>query len=123
MPSLKKYYCNDKTERFRLFVREKDWSPNIFTKATATIPTLQIESASYQIKRLIDNEIVIPFGTSSTNHTIMSYDSQGNYFDLDLSMLESGYTYTIGYTFYEDSIGSYVEQPYTFNLRVDKDEY
>ena len=53
----------------------------------------------------------------------MSYDSQGNYFDLDLSMLESGYTYTIGYTFYEDSIGSYVEQPYTFNLRVDKDEY
>ena len=123
MPSLKKYYCNDKTERFRLFVREKDWSPNIFTKATLKIPTLQIESASYQIKRLIDNEIVIPFGTSSTNHTLMSYDSEGNYFDLDLSMLESGYTYTIGYTFYEDSIGSYVEQPYTFNLRVDKDEY
>lgn len=123
MPNLKSSYSNQQTERFRLYVRYKNWSPNIYTKATSKLDTLLIESASYQIVRKSDNKVVISYGTSSTNHTVLSYDVSGNYFDLDLSMLEAGYTYGISYSFYEDSIGSYTEQPYTFNIRVDKDEY
>jgi hypothetical protein len=123
MPKLKVLYPDSTTERFRLYVRHKNWSPNIYTVAQSTPETLLIESASYQVKRLIDNRIVIPFGTGSDNHTMLSYDSEGNYFDLDMSMFESGYTYGICYAFYEDSVGSYIEQPYTFKIRVEKDEY
>ncbi len=123
MPYLKSKYLNDQTERLRLYVRHKNWSPNIYNKAKSTPDTLMIESASYQIKRLSDNKVVIPYGTSSTYHTVLSYDVSGNYFDLDMSMLEAGYTYGINYSFYEDSIGSFIEQPYTFNIRVDKNEY
>lgn len=123
MPNLKSIYPNEGTERFRLYVRDKNWSPNIFTKATSKLDSVLIESASYQIKRLIDNRVVIPYGTSSTNHTILSYDVSGNYFDLDMSMFEEGYTYGISYSFYKDSIGSYVQQPYIFKIRVEKDEY
>ena len=49
---------------------------------------------------------------------------QGNEdeFDLDLSMLEPGYTYGIKYSFYEDSVSSYREQPYLFKIRVEKNE-
>ena len=74
--------------------------------------------------------VVIPYGTSSTNtqgisfgETLMSYDSQGNYFDLDMGLLEPGYNYAVNFSFYEDSIGSYVEQPQTFKIRVVKNEY
>ena len=99
--------------------------PNIFTKAQATPQTLIIESASFQITRVIDQKVIIPYGTGSNdnNYSMLSYDVSGNYFDLDLSMLESGYTYAFQYSFYEDSVSSYREQPYLFKFRVEKDEY
>lgn len=118
MPGLKKYYDSDTTERFRLYVRNKNWSPNIYNKAKSTPETLLIESASYQITRLSDDRIVIPYGTGSENHTVLSYDNGGNYFDLDMSMLEAGYSYGIRYTFYEDSVNSYREQPHIFKFKV-----
>ena len=120
MPGLKASYARETTERFRLYVRNKNWSPNIYNKAKSTPETLLIQSASYQIIRLSDHKVVIPFGTGSLNHTLLSYDSAGNYFDLDINLLETGYSYGIKYTFYEDSVSSYREQPYVFKFRVDE---
>jgi hypothetical protein len=125
MPYLKESYSDTETERFRLYVRDKNWTPNIYTKAQATPQTLIIESASYQVTRTVDQKIVIPYGTGSSdnNYSMLSYDVSGNYFNLDLSMLEAGYTYAFQYSFYEDSVSSYREQPYLFKFRVEKDEY
>ncbi len=119
MPNLKSSYSTDETERLRLYVRNKNWSPNIYNKAQSTPETLLIESASYQIVRLSDHRIVIPFGTGSENHTLLSYDNVGNYFDIDMGLFESGYSYGIKYSFYEDSVASYREQPYLFKFKID----
>ena len=121
--NLKPKYPRGQTERFRLYVREKNWSPNIYTTAKSTPENLLIESASYQITRASDKKIVIPYGTGSTAETMLSYDSDGNYFDLDMDLLEEGYTYELKLSFYEDSLSSYREQPYTFKIRVEQDEY
>ena len=121
--NLKPKYTRGQTERFRLYVREKNWSPNIYTTAKSEPENLLIESASYQITRASDKKIVIPYGTGSTGETILSYDSDGNYFDLDMDLLEEGYTYELKLSFYEDSLSSYREQPYTFKIRVEQDEY
>ena len=77
------------------------------------------------IKDYVDQMIVIPHGTGSKgkNSTMLSYDVSGNYFDLDLSLLEPGYTYGLRFSFYEDSVSSYRQQPYLFKIRVEKDEY
>jgi hypothetical protein len=123
IPNLKQQYNKRQIERFRLFVREKNWSPNIYSKVVASPETILINSASYQLTRIADDQIVINYGTSSTNHTMLSYDVSGNYFDLDMKMLEPGYTYGLKFSFYEDSIGSYTEQPHTFTFRVVEDEY
>lgn len=121
--NLKPKYTRGQTERFRLYVREKNWSPNIYTVAKTTPPNKLIESASYQICRAPDKKIVIPYGTGSTAETMLSYDSDGNYFDLDMDLLEEGYTYELKLSFYEDSLSSYREQPYTFKIRVEQNEY
>lgn len=121
--NLKNKYTRGQTERFRLYVREKNWSPNIHTVAKATPENTLIESASYQITRAQDKKIVIPYGTGSSAETVLSYDSDGNYFDLDMDLLEAGYTYELKLSFYEDSLSSYREQPYTFKIRVEQDEY
>ena len=51
----------------------------------------------------------------------MSYDSEGNYFDLDMSMLEPGYMYGLKFAFYNDAVGDYQEQKGIFKFRVEED--
>ena len=123
MPTLKTEYYRNQTERFRIYAREKDWSPTIYTKATSVPETIVFESASYEIFRATDDKIVIAYGTGSDNYSLLSYDVSGNYFDLDMSMLEPGYSYGIRYSIYEDSVQSYTEQPYIFKFRVNKYDY
>ena len=79
-----------------------------------------IHIASHDQFRVVDELDVIPYGTGSDLHTAMSYDLSGNYFDLDMSMLESGYMYAIKFTYYNNSIGDWVEQPEIFKFRVEK---
>tara|TARA_R100000008_G_scaffold60697_1_gene38143 strand:- start:1 stop:1536 length:1536 start_codon:yes stop_codon:yes gene_type:complete len=118
--NLRKTYLPTETARFRFFVRSKDWSPTVYTVATANNPTDIITSASYNIRRVIDNYNAVPYGTGSDLSTYMSYDKQGNYFDLDMGLLASGYMYEINLSYYNDSIGAWQEQPQTFKFRVEE---
>ena len=117
--NLKNVYRGDETARFRVYTRQKDWSPTIYTKATAQAEVNIVESGSYEIYRVVDDLKVIPYGTGSTLHTQMSFDAAGSYFDLDMEMLEKGYMYGIKLAFYNNSVGSWVEQPETFKFRVE----
>ena len=65
----------------------------------------------------MDGLEVIPYGTS-IKYTSLSYDMQGNYFDLNMNMLEPGFQYGIKLSFYDPHTDSYLEQPYTFKFRV-----
>ena len=82
-----------------------------------SIPSVLIESASYQVRRSIDNYVVVPYGTGSTMHTGLSYDVSGNYFDLDTTYLETGYLYEVQYSFYDEDNG-WQEQSNRFKFRV-----
>ena len=121
MPSLRKEYRKNQTHRLNLYVREKNWSPNIHTLAVrSSIPSLTIPSGSYQLRRCIDDYIVVPYGTGSATepaYTALSHDVSGNYFDLDTTYLEAGYLYDVQYSFYDEENG-WEEQPYRFKFRV-----
>ena len=121
MPSLRKEYRKNQTHRLNLYVREKNWSPNIHTLATrSSIPSITIPSASFQLRRCIDNHIVIAYGTGSDSDpafTSLSYDVSGNYFNLDTTNLETGYLYDVQYSFYDEENG-WEEQPHRFKFRV-----
>ena len=117
--NLKKSYSIQDTARFRFFVRDRNWSPTLYTVATANNPTDIIESASFSIHRVTDNLAVIPYGTGSDLSTYLSYDKEGNFFDLDMSLLEKDYMYEIRLSYYNDSIGDWQEQPQTFKFRVE----
>jgi len=121
--NMKKFYSNQETARFRLYTRPRGWSPTIYTKASSTPENVIVPSASYEIFRIVDNYKIIPFGTGSTIHTGLSYDMSGNYFDLDISMLEKDYSYGIRLAFYNDSFSNWQVQPYEFKFKVRKDEY
>ena len=120
--NVKPVYSPDDTARFRLFVREKNWNPNIYTRAVASPQTLTIPSASYKVIRIADSYEVISYGTASTpDYTELSYDVSGNYFNLDMSLLQPGYMYGIKLAFYDDAVLDYREQKPIFKFRVEED--
>ncbi len=123
IPNLNKEYRNKDKARFKLYVRPKNWSPTIYTVATATPETTVIHSASYEICRSIDDFKVIPHDTGSNLTTRLSYNVSGNYFDLDMSCFEPGYDYDIKFAFYDEYLASWNHQPYEFKFKVRKDEY
>mgnify|MGYP003117053199 FL=1 len=122
-----KYYTNE-NPTFRLYIREKNWCPTVYTRATDTAVGETIEDGYYKILRVADNAEILPFGTGSAtspqtdgsagSYTRMSYDVSGSYFDYDMSLLEPGYMYGLKLAYFIN--GSYVEQPQTFKFRVEE---
>ena len=112
------YSRKEKTTRFRVYVREKDWNPNIYTKASADIATSIVEDGYYKVYRTVDEFEVVAYGTGSANHTRLSYDVSGSYFDFPVDILESGYMYAFKFL-YKMPDGNYREQPEIFKFRVD----
>jgi hypothetical protein len=102
--NLKNSYKTNEQTRFNLFAREKEWSPNLYHISSKYLENVIIEEIFYKIIRIQDNFEVIPYGTGAFEHTRMSFDDTGNYFDLDMSLLEPGYSYGIklGYKFGDD---------------------
>jgi len=121
--NLQNYYNKYQTARFNLYVRPKNWSPNIYTVARSKPDNTIIPSGAFEIYRVTDNYKVVPFGTGSDYHTSLSYDVSGNYFELDLNMLEDGYDYGIRLAYYDDYLSSWQRQENEFRFKVRKDEY
>ncbi len=117
--NLKSKYSSKETGRFRVFARPRNFSPTIYTVASTDIQKTIIPSASFEVRRSIDNEVVIQNSTgSATQHTHLSYDNSGSYFDLDMSLLEPGYMYAVKLFFYSSQ--GWREQEEEFNFRVEK---
>ena len=112
-------YRSDETARFNLYVRDKNWSPTIYTVANTTATSTTIHSASYKVYRILDSYEAVPYGTGSEKHTVLSYDISGNYFDFDMNLLDPGYMYGFKLAFYDAALTSWVEQPYVFKFRVE----
>ena len=121
--NLQNEYAKNENARFNLFVRNKFWSPTIYTKAKETPEHSPIMSASYRVFRTFDALEVIPYNTGSDFATGLSYDVSGNYFELDMSNLEPGYEYGFKFAFYDEEINSWNEQNKIFKFRVLDYEY
>ena len=116
--NLKSSYSSEEQARFRVYTRNKSWSPNIYTVATNTAPVDTVRDAYYKISRVSDDMTVIPYSTGSTpSYSSVSYDISGSFFDLDMSILEPNYLYEISFL-YKDGI-DYIEQKEKFKFRVD----
>jgi len=125
--NLKPSYKTHEKPRLRVFSRDRNWNPNIYTKAVSTLKPSIVEDAYYKVARIIDNEVGITYGTSSLSpsvatssldYTRLSYDTSGSYFELDMALLEKDYSYEIKLLYYMNN--SYEEQPESFKFRIEK---
>lgn len=115
--NFKNSYSSDETARFRLFTRLKDWNPTIYTVATKKLEPEIVETAYYRIVRVVDDLTVIDYGIEGVEYTKLSYDKDGSYFDLDMSLFEKGWSYRIEFMYGIN--GELRQQPETFKFRVE----
>jgi hypothetical protein len=118
--NLKAVYESDETAQFRVYTRPRNWSPTIYTVANARPETTIIPSSSFSVFRLKDDLKIIPFGTGSDLETLLDYDERGNYFELDMGMLEPDYGYGIQLCHYNEYTGKWDVQSEVFKFRVEK---
>lgn len=119
--NLKPTYSTKEEPRFRVNVSEKTKTPTVYSKAVeSSADTKIIEDGYFSVLRTYDSEVIIPFGTGSSNneYSRLSYDMSGNYFDLDISILEPGYQYGIKFAYYLDN--RYIEQSEILKFQVEK---
>ena len=116
--NLKTVYAASEQARFNLYIRDKNWDPTIFTIAKANAENFTIHKAYYKVYRIVDNLTVIPYGDDELEFTRLSYDDTGNYFDLDMSLFEPGYTYGIKIKIKEFGVDT--EQREVFKFRVEE---
>ena len=116
--NLQAQYSTNDQAHFRVFVRNRDWNPNIYTVASTKIESAIIPKIYYKVIRAVDEQIVINYGTGSGDqgYTKLSYDASGSYFDLDMSIYETDFSYQVGFLINEGS--DYVELKDKFNFRV-----
>jgi hypothetical protein len=93
--NLKPYYSQEEKARMNIFVRERDWQPNIYTIAYNNVENTAIPNLYYKIFRLNDNYVIVNYSTGSLAYSKTSYDSNGNYFELDMNIFEKDYGYGI----------------------------
>jgi hypothetical protein len=112
------YSRKEKNTRIRLYTRKRNWSPTIYTVAKTEIENYFVNNIYYKVVKKVDNEEVIPYGTGSLSHTLLSYDKQGSYFDFDFSLLEAGTGYDFKFIIKEGT--NYNEYPTSFTFRVEE---
>ena len=80
-------------------------------------PTI-IEKMYYKVIRAVDEQIVISYATGSGDlgYTKLSYDASGSYFDLDMGIFETDFSYQISFLVNDGS--DYIELKDKFNFRV-----
>lgn len=118
MPQLKQSYSSKEDVKFRVTVKNRQWDSNIYHVARYEPDTTIIENMFYKVDRLADGYEVFDYGTGSFKHTLCSYDDIGNYFNLDMSLFEPGYSYRIKFGYIYN--GDFYELKDTFKFRVDK---
>ena len=116
--NLKPSYGSNERVNLRVYTRNKTLAPNIYTVASVNAPVSPMRNSFYQITRVADNHVVIPYTTGSgEQYSKLSYDMSGSFFELDMSLLEPNYSYEIR-LLRQDGV-SYVEQQERFRFRID----
>ena len=116
--NLQSNYDSDDVAHFRVFVQDKNFQATVYTVASTEIEPTIVEKMYYKINRIVDEETVVNYGTGSgtDGYTQLSYDSAGNYFDLDISILEPDFSYQI--CFLINDAGNYYELKDKFKFKV-----
>lgn len=110
--NLKTKYPKDTKVKIRLKGRDsyplKSFGTTFEYDQVKYLPT----TSYYQLEDYVTGDVVFPFG----DYTKISCDSNGNYFNMDLSTLPEGRTYKLKLKVVESGISTIIDEKYVFEI-------
>lgn len=94
IPNLQTYQPGERVI-VRVFIREKDYRPALASYAGQAPVPLFMKDAYYQIQNAETEEVIVDFSTGSLKYSKLSYDENGNYFELWTDSLKPEYLYKV----------------------------
>jgi hypothetical protein len=114
--NLQDRYESDEVVRLNAFVRARDYQPAVLLTASSSPVGEVITKAYYRVDNDRTNEVIIPFGTGSTETTRLSYDKNGNYFKLYMQSLPAGNVYRIIFLFDVNGQSQIIDRDWKFKV-------
>ena len=120
MKGLRPEYKENAKIKFRVVGKERFPSATYSTTpANLNVKYLPSGSSFYSIKDAETNDVIVPFGTSS----LISCDSSGNYFNLDLNGYQPERYYSLAFRVQSgsdtpDETDQYFEDDFTFKVTI-----
>lgn len=114
--NLRNTYDDEEKARLQMFVRNVNYAPAVVATASSDLSSIIVTKGYYCVINDRTDEVVIPFGTGSPESTRLSYDENGNYFDLYMSSLSPGNVYRIEFLFDEDGEQQIIDGSFKFRV-------
>ncbi len=93
--NLKREYDANEEVRLKVNVRRKDFSTHVLHTASFDMDREYIEKMYFSITNDDTGEVVVPYGTGSVEYTKLSYNGDGNYFNLWMNNFVPGFVYRV----------------------------
>lgn len=114
--NLKPKYSNKEIANFKIYSREVNWKPSIYTISVETAENKKHDNLYYKITRVKDGLTIADYNYEDYQYTRVGYDRDSNILEFDMSVLEPGYMYEIKFALLSDT--HFDEAKDTFRFRV-----
>jgi hypothetical protein len=93
--NLKRVYDANEEARIKVVARKRDYQTHVLHTASTDVDVQYVEKMYYSVINDTTGETVIPFGTGSVEFTRLSYNKDGNYFNIWMNSFVPGFLYRI----------------------------
>lgn len=116
---MKSEYQTDERDRIKVSVRKKNLKKShirIVATGSINVDRLFIEKMFYGIVNAHTNQVVVSLGTGSVEFTRLSYNSEGNYFDLPFNFGVPGFIYKFIFQIYDNKSRKTYDENWLFKI-------
>ena len=115
--NLKPSYKSGEKSQLNVTIKNKLSNPNVYSKVTGYASPDYFDNVYYQIKRVTDDLVIVPFSTgSAVNFSGLGYNERGCNFLLDTSYLQQRYLYEISFCCIHGDQKSILNEKFRFRV-------
>jgi len=117
--NLKGEYSANEQARMKVGVRKKNLKKShirIVHTASTDVDKEYMDEMYYSVINDETGEVVIPFGTGSVDYTRLSYNGEGNYFDMFMNGYIPGFVYRLKFLIVSNKEKTVLDEGWKFKV-------
>jgi len=115
--NLKDVYRSNEEVRMKVQVRKRDFTTHsVVHTASLSTDLRHVENMWYSVQNNETGEVLVPFATGSINYTQLSYNKDGNFFDIFMQNFVPGFQYRFLFLIENNKDRQVVDDDFLFRI-------